>query len=878
MCRVQHIRRRWNSAVTLASAVVLSLGCLDPQPSYKADLVEADRLAWLTDWYSAHAIYTRAEKAATKAGDRRAALHAKVGRLRGEMQTRALPELSESLGKDLQHPLAKEDDELRLRILTVKGDVDLEWDIDAAYVDWSEVQDLAKALGHAGWENRARGELGMIAFMRGDTGAAGKLVENALQTAGKLVDVGGQLRYLGAIANGLLNAGYPRPALQFAEKALAFARQHPETGFPFVVCSTIVMTHLRLDQADEAERLVTAALGEARTGDRRIKQIELLLMSAKIAQRRGQHDRALEHQQEAVRLARVGRVRRLLADAEHDLAEAYRRRGDLSRAERHARAAVTETQAAGNRFNLPRRLQALATIHAARGNVAEAERLYLHASDVIEGIMSNVPTSTAQARLVGVMSDVYLRHFLLVAEGRRPSKAFAVLERARGRALADVLRSAPDRAAQTSPEFVRRNRTISRLQLQLMKEGRPGARQALLEQIANAEHELSGSGQFEQRPFRAARLALADVQRTLRSDEVILEYVVAEPTSYCLAITRSTVTLRRLERQDTLNNLIDAYVSSVRSQQRSSGPNAAEALYHAAVEPLALAPAMTRVIVVPDGHLHLVPFDQLFADSARDVAVSIAPSASVFALLRSTTANSAPAKPLLALGGVPYEQISPSATRAAGPTGLYDVLAPPKLSALPASRTELEAAAAALGGESILLTGDRANESNLKAQDLGSFRVLHFAVHGVADRQYPERAALILLGDASTGEDGLLQPREISRFGLRASVVVLSACETAVGPTIGQEGVQNLARAFILAGARSVITTLWRVSDRTSTALMKEFYSSIAAGHDVARALVTAKRATVQRFGPDAISTVAAFQLVGVGDARLDRVPSANTR
>jgi CHAT domain-containing protein len=63
---------------------------------------------------------------------------------------------------------------------------------------------------------------------------------------------------------------------------------------------------------------------------------------------------------------------------------------------------------------------------------------------------------------------------------------------------------------------------------------------------------------------------------------------------------------------------------------------------------------------------------------------------------------------------------------------------------------------------------------------------------------------------------GLLQPQEIGPFPLNAGVVVLSACDTAVGPTLGQEGVLNIARAFLLADARSVITTLWGVSDVTS--------------------------------------------------------------
>jgi CHAT domain-containing protein len=133
---------------------------------------------------------------------------------------------------------------------------------------------------------------------------------------------------------------------------------------------------------------------------------------------------------------------------------------------------------------------------------------------------------------------------------------------------------------------------------------------------------------------------------------------------------------------------------------------------------------------------------------------------------------------------------------------------------------------------------------------------------------------LVLLGDQQSGDDGLIQPREIGSWRLNATLVVLSACDTSVGPTIGQEGVQNLARAFIGAGARAVITTLWTVNDRVSLALMRSFYAELAAGRPLASALASAKTAVIRQLGPPAIPTVAAFQIVGDGDATLT-IPEA---
>ena len=131
---------------------------------------------------------------------------------------------------------------------------------------WQEARRLARELGDTAWENRANGELGIVAFLKGNTGEATRLVQQAYPTAEKSGDVGGQLRYMGTIANGLLLAGYAPLAMGYADRALKFANEHPEAGFPFVVYSTKVRALLALKQPDEAERFAKTAMAEARPG------------------------------------------------------------------------------------------------------------------------------------------------------------------------------------------------------------------------------------------------------------------------------------------------------------------------------------------------------------------------------------------------------------------------------------------------------------------------------------------------------------------------------------------------------------------------------------------------------------------------------------
>ena len=142
-------------------------------------------------------------------------------------------------------------------------------------------------------------------------------------------------------------------------------------------------------------------MAEARAGDRRIKEIELSRMLAEIAEKRGRPEQAIAHLEKAISIAKAGQVQRLLAEAESDLADAYRARGDLTQALRYATAAVADTTAAGSRFTLPGRMRVLAEIYAAQDRVADANRVYDQAADIVEGIMVNVPSREAQARLVG---------------------------------------------------------------------------------------------------------------------------------------------------------------------------------------------------------------------------------------------------------------------------------------------------------------------------------------------------------------------------------------------------------------------------------------------------------------------------------------------
>src|SRR5260370_41915710 len=107
--------------------------------------------------------------------------------------------------------------------------------------------------------------------------------------------------------------------------------------------------------------------------------------------------------------------------------------------------------------------------------------------------------------------------------------------------------------------------------------------------------------------------------------------------------------------------------------------------------------------------------------------------------------------------------------------------------------------------------------------ELAQYRVLHVASHTLLNSHHPELSGIVLSLVDKKGEaqDGFLQARDIFNLKLNADLVVLSACQTALGKEVRGEGLVGLARAFMYAGAPRVLASLWRVPDQATASLMQ---------------------------------------------------------
>jgi CHAT domain-containing protein len=274
-----------------------------------------------------------------------------------------------------------------------------------------------------------------------------------------------------------------------------------------------------------------------------------------------------------------------------------------------------------------------------------------------------------------------------------------------------------------------------------------------------------------------------------------------------------------------------------------------------------LEPAISKLVVVPDGPLHRVPWDALLLKDGRWLvqryAVSLAPSAGALALLWQHRQHPVPADSLrlLALGDPDLSRLRRTEAELFAAGG--------GLPALPGSRAEARLVARFAPRAELRLGGD-ASAGYLRHANLTGYEVVHFATHALVDDRALGRTALALTperGESSISGSGLVTPGELARLRLQAGLVVLSGCRTAGGVVVDGEGIQGLTAPLLEAGARSVIATSWEVGDRSTKKYVSDLYSALASGERVSEASRTAKLAAISAGTSPRVW--AAFQLIG---------------
>ena len=407
-------------------------------------------------------------------------------------------------------------------------------------------------------------------------------------------------------------------------------------------------------------------------------------------------------------------------------------------------------------------------------------------------------------------------------------RAFRTMERAKARGLLDLLRSSVSTNS-TADEDAALDALYS---LDPAQKDYADQRATLERKYVDLRRARIDAAVAGISPGRAAKGAgtpsvagLDDVAKVLPRKTVLLEFALGDSSSLLWVVQRDRSELHKLPPRTTIETAVRRFRDAIAKPGSGDGDMLASArsLFRMLLEPGAPVIAKNEtLVIVPDGALFELPFDALLsADPAPDAPMSkqpflarktatvCAPSATVYVKLRSGTRGREYARDLFAVGNPDFTGLAMGS----------DPLAP-----LPFAQKEVDAIGAKVKTDRrTTLTGRAASEAAVK-QELRteSPRVVHLATHGLVDANEPARSSVALApGD---GEDGLFHTLEIISTPTSSDLVVMSACESARGRVSRGEGVVGLSRAFLGAGAESVVASLWSVSDESTAELMRVFY------------------------------------------------------
>jgi CHAT domain-containing protein len=533
--------------------------------------------------------------------------------------------------------------------------------------------------------------------------------------------------------------------------------------------------------------------------------------------------------QKALEVGERNRIPYAIAQAHQGLGTVAARQRDFQTAVTH----LQETLRAGPRPMVASATQGtLGRIYRETGQLPEAEDALRKAMAGIEDLRSLLQSEELRESFfedkVGIYEDLILT---LLARGKGP-EAFDVSERARARAFLDLLGNRVTLSRGHTQSLVAEEQALrERISaLKALPEDSPALRrelelareayQTFLQRVRQMDREQASLMTVEP-------LTLPQVQALLPAGTVLLEYFVTDQGKTILwTVEREGIAVVTLPfGRGRVTNRVQAFRDLIAARDRQPDmERMAQTLFDELVRPGLQGHTPKELLIVPHDALHYLPFQALMPAPGRyllqEVPLHYYSSASLMQFTRAKEQAGAPS--LFALGNPDFQDETLS---------------------LPYAAREARGIAS-LFPDTALLTGKAVTKSTSR-EEIRRHNVLHFATHAEFDEADPLGSALLLAG--SPGEESRLEVQEIFGLDLHASLVVLSACETALGKLTRGDELTGLTRAFIYAGTPSVITTLWQVNDRAAFELMREFYRQLKAGANKAEALRQAQLAMLER-------------------------------
>ena len=468
---------------------------------------------------------------------------------------------------------------------------------------------------------------------------------------------------------------------------------------------------------------------------------------------------------------------------------------------------------------------------------------------LIETTRANIANEDYRASYFAQRRNVFEQKIrILMSDGSDTAhvvEAWRTADQLAARSLLDVLRTEESQLDRVDPELAGKRRELASTLRQelaaLERASTPGLIDVLTQQIQTTRLELDtleqnvASKHSSAPGFQWLKLDTKAIRASLKSNQAILHFSVGEQQSYAWLITSEEINATVLPSRNILNQKTLAFLEALRKTRLLENEVHAE-LSNILLADVDIPQHITELLVVPDGTLAHIPLSALKLNDQsmlidRFVVTSV-PSAS--SLLTES-------QPDLELSKVvvfadPVYSTDDLRVNATGNQD-HDLFSPQlpfvrsgNLTRLPFTALEADAIDEfATKLEATIFEGFDARKTQLFKDHVLKADILHLAAHAIAHSTSPQLSGLILSQVDESGDviDGFIGLHEIQSMRSRASLVVLSACESAIGQEILGEGMISLARGFMRNGASNVIASQWRVPDKATAQLMSAFYQDL---------------------------------------------------
>ncbi|MBI4848903.1 MAG: tetratricopeptide repeat protein [Nitrospirae bacterium] len=453
------------------------------------------------------------------------------------------------------------------------------------------------------------------------------------------------------------------------------------------------------------------------------------------------------------------------------------------------------------------------------GNIAKAKDDYLRAINILETLRDNKQSLESKMAMSVNASEVYGNTILLLLKTNEPDEAFNYMERAKARTFLDLVGSKSvlqdkgvfeeerrlqfrinylsEKIRETNERPDKKASPQTELSLEKQLNDTRSEYASLIEKIKKDNPELSTF-------LTVNPLNLKQVQELLDADTTLLEYFITPDKTLLWIVDKSALNVVEIDVKDKdLKAKVNAFREKIANLKPEYSKDADE-LYNLLVKPAKPYIKTKRIGIVPHSVLHYLPFHALLNNNKfliEEYEMFYTPSASVLKFVYEKR-----------------KELKGKVLAFGNPSLGDDTLN------LPFAEDEVKMIKAAYPDTSLYLK-EKATEDKAKTLSSG-YDIIHFASHGELNPAAPMFSSIRLAKDKD--EDGRLEVNEIFNLNLRnTSLVTLSACETGLGKLTNGDELTGLSRAFIYAGTPSIVASLWRVNDQSTSELMRIFYRNL---------------------------------------------------